>query len=231
MKSLETLINYQFQNPDLLKTALTHKSFVHENRAQPKVHNEKLEFLGDAVVDLAISEILMARFADDSEGQLSKKRASLVNEMSLAEISENLGISEYILLGKGELQSGGGKKPRLLASALEAIFGAIFKEAGFAAAKNTIEVLFTNKISNLSTEVDFDLDYKTRLQEIVQSEAKPVPAYRLVSESGPSHERVFEVEVNIQSYPSTIGVGRSKKAAEQEAARLALKFWEGHGSV
>ena len=133
---------------------------------------------------------------------------------------ENLGISSYLLLGKGEFQSGGDKKPRLLASALEAIFGAIFKEAGYSAAKHAIELLFQNRISSLSTEIDFGLDFKTRLQEIVQGEAKPVPAYRLISESGPSHERVFEVEVNIQSYPTTVGFGRSKKAAEQEAARL-----------
>jgi len=240
--SLEKVIGYEFKNKELLERALTHKSFFHESNSKttnlPEVnsqagaefgisgHNEKLEFLGDAVVDLAVSELLMMKFPKDSEGNLSKKRASLVNETVLAEVAERMELAQQMIMGKGELLSGGGKKPRLLSSTLEALIGAVFIEAGYERARDCLKVLLTQDIEKRMTDLDFGSDFKTRLQEIVQGELKAAPTYRLVSESGPSHDRVFEVEVNIVEYPPTRGVGRSKKAAEQEAARLALQIWQ-----
>ncbi len=252
----EKSLGYNFKDKNLLRVALTHKSFFHENNQklserqnQNKAgmdsqqtenknrthlenvnethrHNEKLEFLGDAVVDLSVSELLMQKFPGDTEGNLSKKRASLVNETVLAEVAERLGVSSFLLLGKGEILSGGNKKPRLLASALEALLGAIFIEAGYDQAHQCLQVLLKEKLETMTQEIDFGSDFKTRLQEIVQGESKAAPTYRLVSEKGPPHDRIFEIEVNIQEYPPVKGEGRSKKAAEQEAARLALKIWK-----
>lgn len=237
--SLETALNYQFKDKNLLRTALTHKSAHHEGSVKSDSlqaledplraslgHNEKLEFLGDAVVDLVISELLMQRFPTDSEGRLSKKRASLVNETTLAEVAERIGISEVMILGKGEILSGGDKKPRLLASTLEALVGAIFLESGYSDAKRSFVCLIEQNLQNLSEDLDFSADFKTRLQEIVQSEGRPAPTYKLILESGPSHERSFEVEVVIKDYPSAKGIGRSKKAAEQMAAQTALQIWQ-----
>jgi ribonuclease-3 len=234
---LESLLNYEFKNKDLLSQALTHKSYSHEKRKTTPMaelsHNEKLEFLGDAVVDLVVSEMLMRQFPQDDEGNLSKKRASLVNETVLAEFAGDIGLAEHMILGRGELLTGGEKKPRLLASALEALVGSLFLDGGFEVARDFMVRLIEKNLDKMFIDGDFATDFKTRLQEIVQGQFKTAPIYKLISESGPSHDRLFEVEVSIQPNMLTQGLeplaikghGRSKKSAEQEAAKLALGLW------
>jgi len=227
LKDLEVAVGYQFQNPDLLTLAMTHKSasFEAKDKARLSFHNEKLEFLGDAVVDLLLSEILMENFPQDDEGQLSKKRASLVNESVLAKLAAQMGLATYLILGRGELASGGEKKPRLLASAFEALVGAIFLDSGYNATREVARKLFQSSIAEILPGEDFSADFKTRFQELLQGDFKSAPVYKLVKETGPSHDRLFEVEVSFRDTVYGLGRGRSKKAAEQEAAREALDKW------
>lgn len=185
-------------------------------------HNEKLEFLGDAVLDLVLGEYLMEMFSELNEGPLSKMRAHLVNESSLAAIATDLRLAEYLKLGKGEQQSNGKEKPRLLASCFEALVGAIFVDQGFDKAKQVVRKVFAQRIENLKGNEAFDQDYKSQLQELVQSEKRQTPIYKLVSSLGPAHERVFQVQVLIGNDEVAIGEGKSKKSAEQTAAKRAL---------
>lgn len=244
------MLNYEFKNKNLYQTAITHKSYFYENKItlgfkenakfeldQLAIlendvliisHNEKLEFLGDAVLDLIVTDLLMQKFPQDNEGSLSKKRASLVNESTLAMFSQKIGLPEKMLFGKGEQQTGGDKKPRLQASAFEALIGAIYLDGGFQQAKSLIEVVIIDEIEKmaLGSFEDFHNDYKTRLQEIIQSEGKSSPLYKIISETGPSHEKIFEVEISMTNYPPVRATGKSKKNAEQAAAKIALKIWE-----
>lgn len=227
MTNLEKKIGYVFKDSKLLTQSMTHKSFSYENKSEVG-DNEKLEFLGDAVLDLVLGEYLMEIFSEQSEGALSKKRASLVNEGTLALVAKNLELHNELRLGKGESQSGGATKPRLLASAWEALVGALFLEAGFEKTKLIVREQFLEIIRNFNPEEDFVADFKTRLQEISQKSLKATPVYDIVSEDGPPHDRVFVVRVKINGQVIAEGEGRSKKAAEQEAARIALKdrAWE-----
>lgn len=225
MLSLEQIIDYKFKNPELLVKALTHKSYQFENKKPTSEHNECLEFLGDAVVDLILGEILFKRFPSDDEGGLSKKRASLVNETILSYIALDISLDRHILLGKGEFTSGGSTRPRLIASALEALIGAIHLDGGYIEVYKSVEKLFEKQILKISTEVDYMEDYKTRLQEMVQRDKKPAPVYHLLSETGPSHDKDFEVEVEIQELPRIKGLGKSKKSAEQNSAKIAIETY------
>jgi ribonuclease-3 len=218
-------LQYQFKNEALFIQALTHKSHFNEQGRQGPGDNEKLEFLGDAVLDLVLSEYLMELFPQDDEGSLSKKRASLVNESLLSNLALNLGISQKILLGKGEIASGGAEKPRLLASAFEAILGAIYLDAGFSQARQVIREFFSTVIAEMDPSNDFSNDFKTRFQEIVQAEKKPTPQYEVTNETGPSHSPVFEVSVLVQGEVWGQATGKNKKQAEQEAAKVALAHW------
>jgi ribonuclease-3 len=213
-------INYQFQKPELLTQALTHKSFANEQKLL--THNEKLEFLGDAVLDLLLSEILMEKYPNDEEGSLSKKRASLVNESTLAQIAVTLKMFEHLRMGKGELESGGPQKPRLLASAYEALIGAVFIDGGFEAARKIARSHYESLLEALDLQADFHNDFKTRLQETAQSELKSAPTYEVTNEKGPSHLPEFEVSLSLQGKPVSLGIGRNKKSAEQDAAKNAL---------
>lgn len=226
MSELEKNLGYVFQKPELLRQALTHKSFHYESREPSAGHNEKLEFLGDTVISLILSELLMETFPADDEGRLSKKRASLVNEVVLCRLAKRLDLASHMHLGKGEQQSGGDQKPRLLASLYEALFGAIFLDGGFEKARGLARGHFLELIREMPAEDDFSQDYKTKLQEEVQSILKEAPLYALVSEKGPSHDRTFEIEVMIRGRGLAKASGKSKKAAEQEAARLALDIWK-----
>ena len=207
--------------------ALTHKSFANgqaSGYSTTKDDNERLEFLGDAVLDLAVSEVLMTRFPLDSEGALSKKRASLVNEEALSKIALNLKLESLIRLGKGEIKTGGLQKPRILASAFEAIVGAVFQDAGFNVVRDMIGRLLVTRLDEIaSAPIDFSSDFKTRLQEKAQEVRKATPTYRVESESGPDHDKVFIVAVDLGGETLASGTGRSKKAAEQDAARTALE--------
>lgn len=219
-------IGYTFINPDLLALALTHKSYANEalgGGSTPTDDNERLEFLGDAVLDLALSEVLMKKFPTDSEGALSKKRASLVNEESLAQVALSIGLDQHIKLGKGEIKTGGLQKPRILASSLEAMIGAIFQDSGFIQISNVIETLFARQLAQLG-DIDFSSDFKTRLQERAQDIRKQTPTYRIESQTGPDHDKTFTVIVELGAQPLATGSGKSKKAAEQNAAQKALEM-------
>lgn len=211
-----------FKNPDLLTRAVTHKSFS-VNSAE---HNEKLEFLGDAVLDLVLADLLMTTFPDNDEGRLSKKRASLVNEKSLSEVATRLGLGAHLRLGKSELQSQGSLKPRLLASSLEALIGAIYLDQGFTPAHALIVRLFEARLNQDDVTEDYRADYKTRFQEAVQARDRMTPVYRQIAEVGPPHARQFEVQVETEGRIWASAKGASKKAAEQEAARVALTMLE-----
>lgn len=218
-------ISYEFKKPELLVQAMTHKSFSNEQGQSAESHNEKLEFLGDAVLALILSEFLMEIFPTDSEGNLSKKRASLVNETVLAQIAQGLHLSEKILLGKGEVLSQGNQKPRLLASAYEALLGAIFIDGGYDSVKPIVLAHFKEVLKTMDTSEDFYSDFKTRLQEAAQADLKATPIYEVTGEQGPSHNPQFEVSLFLASAVVAKGSGRSKKNAEQEAARAALANW------
>lgn len=218
-----------FTSPRWLDIALTHKSFANERRADGSIaagidDNERLEFLGDAVLSAVLSARLMREFPLENEGTLSKRRASLVNEERLATISIRLGLHEQLKLGKGEVKTGGAAKPRILACGLEALIGAIFSDAGFETAEKVVNLLFDQEIQNLrSTSLDFERDYKTRLQEWSHEEKRTTPVYTAVDEFGPAHSRSFRVSVSLGDNEIARGEGKSKKAAEQDAARLALE--------
>lgn len=223
MTTLQEKLGYTFRDPALLALALTHKSFENENRRQTGEHNERLEFLGDAVLDLAVSDLLMARWQDYREGELSKIRASLVNETVLCEMARGLGLERKLRLGTGERRTGGHLKPRLLASALEALLGAIFVEAGYECCRQVLDRLYQERLEALDLSTHFAQDFKTRLQELVQERFKSTPVYIVAAAEGPDHDKVFSVQVVIQEKVLGTGTGKSKKQAEQEAARWAME--------
>lgn len=237
---------YHFRSSHWLELAMTHKSYSNERKAaeppaatlvlgtpvvaEPSADevslpedNERLEFLGDAVLSASLSARLMREFPFDPEGTLSKRRASLVNEERLAAIARRLKLDDMLKLGKGEIKTGGATKPRILACGLEALIGAIFLDSGFSEADRTIGILFRDEIESIkASSVDFERDYKTRLQEYCHLKHGSTPSYTLINEFGPAHARGFRVVVKIQDQELGIGEGRSKKAAEQEAAKSAL---------
>lgn len=231
----QKILGIEFKRPELLQAALTHKSFYFESKEKNEdkhfTHNEKLEFLGDAVLDLVLSEYLMELFPDDSEGELSKKRASLVNEAVLARVAQDMSIAKFLSLGKGEMMSGGEKKPRLLASAFEAIVGAYFIDQGYLVARKLVRNLFAAVLTEMNTAEDFQTDYKTRLQEVIQSEKRTSPTYKVIQEIGPAHDREFHVHLYVQDALLAEGRGRSKKQAEQSAASHALQLLKNQGRI
>lgn len=224
LANLEKQLGYRFKDKEILKTAITHKSFHNESKGKSKNHNERLEFLGDAVVDLAVSDLLMTAYPNEAEGPLSKKRASIVNEKTLSEIAKTIGLGNVLLLGKGEKKGDGSEKPRLLASAFEAVAGAIYLDGGFKASKKWLSLVMKEIFTNLDNEADhYSLDYKSRLQELIQAKYKMAPTYELVKEKGPSHNPTFEVSLKVGSKVLSKGSGKSKKQAEQEAAKAAFE--------
>ncbi len=220
-QSCEEKLGYSFKNKSLLEQALTHKSYHNEHTKNSVGHNERFEFLGDAVLDLALSHQLMNRFPEFTEGELSKARASLVNEAALHGLARQLQIEECILFGKGEIQSGGATKPRLIASTLEALIGAAYLDSNYVTVSELLFKIFTPGIESLDTDAQFTDDYKTRLQEKLQSESKQPPQYILEKEEGPDHDKIFHVVVKIEDQVIAHGTGRSKKQAEQSAAKSA----------
>ena len=204
--------------------ALTHKSFVNEHRDEG-ADNERLEFLGDAVVDLVVSHRLMERFPDADEGELSKLRALLVNEDSLARVARQLGLGDLLRMGRGEEMTGGRDKSSVLADALEAVLGAVYLSAGLQGALSVVDRLFGELLEGVA-EGKSGEDWKTRLQELVQTRSRLSPRYRVVSEQGPDHSKTFEVEVTVGTELFARARGRSKKEAEQAAARETLTMLE-----
>ena len=218
-------LGYSFRNPALLALALVHRSAL----ARAGDNNEKLEFLGDAVLDLAISDLLMERFAKADEGELSKRRAALVNARVLAAKAAAMELGSELRLGKGEEKSGGRKKPSILAAAYEAIIGAVYLDGGFAAARELIGRHFHAELC-MDTR-DSPIDHKSRLQEITQRLFRETPAYGLVDASGPDHDRAFVVELRVAGQLYGRGEGKSKKEAEQQAALRALAEIETRANV
>lgn len=223
MIELQQRLGHSFKDVTLLSRALTHKSYANELKTACE-HNEKLEFLGDAVLDLVVGEFLYERFPADTEGGLSKKRASIVNEEVLSELALDMGLNKLIHLGKGETLTGGSAKPRLIASSLEAIIGALYLDAGFEVTKAFVFREFSTLTDRVCGVEDFEKDYKTRLQEMVQKSLKDTPRYEVVAEEGPPHNREFLVTVGIKDQLWAQGRGRSKKNAEQAAAKEALEL-------
>ena len=214
--ALQEELGYQFADSSLLLRALTHVSHERDDGAD---HNEVLEFLGDAVLDLAVSDLLMRRFPARSEGDLSKMRAALVNTSALAEKAAQLDLGALLCLGKGEERSGGRTKPSILAGAFEAVLGAVYQDGGFEAARRLVERYF---IGDVKEKRLGQQDYKTRLQEISQMLFHAPPAYRIVSESGPDHDKHFVTEIAVGGKVLGTGEGKTKKQAEQQAAKKAL---------
>jgi ribonuclease-3 len=219
--ALQNRLGHHFGQPELLIEALRHSSFVNEHSTPRLRDNERLEFLGDAVVNLIVGLMLMEHYPNSSEGELSRMRANLVNERQLACIAASLMVGDNILLGKGEAQDSGHRKNSILADALEAIVAAVFLDGGFDAAARLVRRHFAEVVEGTRPEVD--RDHKSRLQELVQSAHQTIPCYRVLGSSGPDHAKVFEVELQINDLV-TRGSGKSKKAAEQDAARRALSF-------
>lgn len=212
----ERKIGYVFQSRELLKQALTHRSFGTS-------HNERLEFLGDSILNCIIAQALYERFLDVREGDLSRLRANLVRQETLAEIAQGLGLGEQLCLGEGELKSGGFRRPSILADGLEALFGAVFLDGGFDSARETVLRLFEPYLSNLDPQHS-GKDAKTTLQEFLQGRRLALPQYLLRATRGEAHAQEFEVECLIPELGiSTTGRGLSRRSAEQEAARRAFE--------
>lgn len=226
---LQQRLGYTFADPALLRQALTHRSHANENPDDTGGHNERLEFLGDTVLDFVVSDELMARHPDRPEGELSKFRASLVSEPALAEIARDLSLGEALRMGRGEELSGGRHKDSLLSDALEALLAAVYLDSrhrdGMAAVRRTVLALFAGRLDQPS-RVPSLRDFKTALQEAVHRRYKDTVSYGIVRESGADHEKVFEVAVRFRGSELGRGTGRSKKQAEQAAARVALQQLE-----
>lgn len=218
VRALERRLLISFPDRSLGLAALTHKSYTNEHREDSATDNERLEFLGDAVIDLAISHRLMERFPTASEGELSKLRALIVNEEGLAKVARALALGDLLLLGRGEELTGGRTKNSVLADALEAVIGAVYLSNGWDKVMELVDRHFAEALAGVA-EGRSGQDYKTRLQEDVQNRLRVSPKYRVTSESGPDHEKVFEVEVSINPELTARATGRSKKEAEQAAAR------------
>jgi len=220
LESLQIYLSYFFNDISLLRQAMTHRSFVNENPGSGGPHNERLEFLGDAVLNLTLSDMLLKKYPDLPEGRLSKIRAGQVNEKKLATLSLKLGLGDYLLIGKGEERTGGREKPSLLADTLEAVLGAIYLDGGFNSA-----LVFVDRLFRPQLKMDNDpstQDYKTLLQEYWQGTLKTIPTYRVFREEGPDHKKIFFVEVTIQGKVVSTGKGGTKKEAQQKAAEKAL---------
>ncbi|MGE3680744.1 MAG: ribonuclease III [Bdellovibrionales bacterium] len=222
LATLEEQLGHHFARSDLLCVALTHRSYHFENKTESLGHFERLEFLGDAVLDLILSEALMRRFPDVDEGTLSKWRASLVNETTLSEIARDLGLVSYLFLGRSEDAQRASARPRLLASAFEAVLAAIYQDGGLECVRGIVERLFASRLDRLDASQEYTTDYKTRLQEWVQKRHRTTPVYRLLTTDGPEHAKTFCYEALVADQTLGKGEGRSRKSAEQDAARDAL---------
>ena len=224
MKDISKLcekLDYVFKQPDLLTEAFQHSSYVNESRDPGLRDNERLEFLGDAVLDLAISHILMDIFEDSKEGDLSKYRATVVNEKFLYRIANDLNLGDYLLLGRGEELTNGREKPSILANTMESLIGALYLDAGFVKTKEVIHRLFLPLIKGIKSG-NMNSDYKSMLQECTQEIFRSLPEYLLLEESGLDHDKTFRVALLLNGKTISKGKGKSKKEAEQNAAREAL---------
>jgi ribonuclease-3 len=220
MQQLENQFNMKFKNHALIKQAFTHSSYVNEHRGKSFSDNERLEFLGDAVLELGVSQFLFRSHKNMPEGEMTKLRAAIVCEPSLYSFAVSLHFSDYILLGKGEEQTGGRSRPALLADVFEAFLGAVYLDQGFDKALEFLETHVFPKITDGA--FSHEMDYKTQLQELVQQSGKQSVDYQIVEEKGPAHEKTFLAQVMIKDRVLGSGEGKSKKEAEQRAAKKAM---------
>ena len=220
IKDLEAAIGYKFKNIALLQNALAHSSYANERWHNSLMSNERLEFLGDSILGMCVAEYLYCTFPDRPEGELTRMRAEMVCEQTLANVAGRIGLGEHLLLGKGEEQGSGRTRNSILADAVESVIAASFLDGGMNAAKQFIQkyILVDVPVKKLH-----NVDYKTGLQELVQQKKNQVLTYTLVGESGPDHDKHFEVEVCLNGKVVGLGSGSSKKRAEQDAARVAME--------
>ena len=224
--AFEKRIGHAFKNPELLETAFTHRSYLNENRTLGREHNERLEFLGDAVLELVVTEFLYAKYPEKPEGDLTAYRAALVNTTSISDAATKLGMNDYLLLSRGESRDTGRARQIILANAFEALIGALHLDAGYKVAQKFIADQLFHKTEEVVSKRLWQ-DAKSKLQEIAQEQMKVTPKYEVMSQSGPDHDRTFVVGAYIGQEKVAEGEGRSKQEAEQDAAQnaLAAKGW------
>jgi ribonuclease III len=220
----EQKILYKFNEINNLEEALSHSSFVNEQDDANIKDNERFEFLGDAVLNLVVGHILMQRYPDLNEGDLSRMRAGLVNESQLATIARAIDLGSFLRLGRGEIQTNGREKNSILADTFEAVIAAVYIDGGFDEAFKMVENHFSDLLNSIGALLH-NYDYKSRIQELVQESHKIIPQYRVLQESGPDHDKTFNVQLDVREV-RTEGIGKSKKMAEQDAARKALEVLE-----
>ncbi len=227
LEPLERRIGYRFRDRGLLEHALTHRSRVHEDASGGVFDNESMEFLGDSVLGFVIADMLFRQFPQHNEGQKSKLKASIVSATSLARLGEKVGLGEFLILGRGEEKTGGRRKHALIADCYEALIAAVYLDGGIESARGFIERQFAGLIEEArrtGAHAAFTEDYKSALQEWLQSHDRGLPSYRLAAELGPAHRRLFDVEVLVHGEPIARAEGKSKKEAAQAAARKALEL-------
>lgn len=225
-KKFQKTIGHAFKEERLLQTAFTHRSYLNENRAPGREHNERLEFLGDAVLELVVTEFLFAKYPDKPEGDLTAYRAALVNTVSISDAATKLGMNDYLLLSRGEARDTGRARSIILANAFEALIGALYLDAGYLTAKDFIAKNIFYKTEEV-VEKKLWQDAKSRLQELAQERSGATPTYELANQSGPDHDKRFVIGVYVAGERIALGEGRSKQEAEQDAAQkaLAAKGW------
>jgi ribonuclease III len=226
LQPLEQRIGYRFKDPGLLEHALTHRSRVHEDASGGVIDNESLEFLGDSVLGFVIADVLFREFPHHNEGQKSKLKASLVSSASLARLAERLGLGDFLILGRGEEKTGGRRKHAIIADCYEALIAAVYLDGGIDSARAFIEREFASLVEEAKrtgAAASFTEDWKSALQELLQSRGRGLPAYRLAGELGPDHRKSFVVEVVVEGEVVATADGRSKKEAAQAAAKAALE--------
>lgn len=221
LKFIEDAIGYCYRDRSFLTLAITHSSFANEIKSNKLNSNERIEFLGDAVLNIAISEYIYTKYSHLSEGEMTKARASIVCEGSLVNSANAINLKEYLLLGKGEEVSGGRNRASILSDAFEAIIGSIYLDGGFEPAKKFIYSIM-NEIIVTAIKGDSFVDYKTKLQELAQKKAFQKIQYEIIEEKGPDHDKSFEIQVKIGDVAMGTGTGKSKKEAEQNAAKVAI---------
>jgi ribonuclease-3 len=227
LSELQQKLCYEFKNIDFLVESLRHSSFVNENLELDIQDNERLEFLGDAVLNLVVGHILMQRYPELNEGDLSKMRANLVNESQLASIAQEMNLGSYLQLGKGEIQTKGWEKQSILADTFEAVIAAVYLDGGFDAVFRIIDGHFSLVLDSVVMSTA-NHDYKSQLQELVQMKHQEMPVYTVIHESGPDHDKTFRVRLTVGEIQAE-GEGKSKKAAEQDAARKGLELLKSDG--
>ncbi|MDE3838487.1 ribonuclease III [Bacillus methanolicus] len=228
-KKFQERIGIEFEDEKLLKQAFTHSSYVNEHRKKPYEDNERLEFLGDAVLELTVSQYLFKKYPMMSEGELTKLRAAVVCEPSLVSFANELSFGELVLLGKGEEMTGGRARPALLADVFEAFIGALYLDKGIETVTKFLEMVVFPKIN--TGAFSHVMDYKSQLQELVQRDGAGTIEYRILQEKGPAHNREFVSRVSLNKVELGTGIGRSKKEAEQHAAQMALEKLKAHLEV